>query len=218
LLFQPGTSFEYSNEGINTAARIVEVISGMPYVEFMQRRIFDPLDMKNTTFWPNQEQISRLVKTYKANVDGTELEETPIDQLTHPLYDLKHRYAVPAGGLFSTASDVVKFCQMMLNGGVYNGKRLVSKSAVTEMTSRQTAGTISDSYGLGWYVGKGTFEHPGVYKTNMTIDRQHGIIAIFLVQQAGPWRTEEGKRMLRMFTDAAENMASVCSANRSRKK
>jgi CubicO group peptidase (beta-lactamase class C family) len=56
------------------------------------------------------------------------------------------------------------------------------------------------------YVGKGTFGHPGVYKTNMNIDRQQGIITVFLVQQARPWRTEEGKSMLRMFTDAAENL------------
>jgi CubicO group peptidase (beta-lactamase class C family) len=206
LLFQPGARFEYSNEGINTAARIVEVVSGMPYPEFMQRRLFDPLAMKNTTFWPDHEQISRLAKAYKVSADKTELEEVQIDQLTYPLDDTKHRYAVPAGGLFSTASDVVKFCQMVLNDGVYQGKRFLSKSAVMEMTSRQTGTGISDSYGFGWYAGKGTFGHPGVYKTNMTIDRQHGIITIFLVQQAGPWPTEEGKKMLRMFTDAAENV------------
>ena len=206
LLFQPGTRFEYSNEGINTAARIVEVVSGMPYAEFMQRRLFDPLGMKDTTFWPEHEQISRLAKAYKVSADKTGLEEVQIDQLTYPLDDLKHRYAVPAGGLFSTASDVVKFCQMILNGGVYQEKRFLSKSAVMEMTSKQTGTEISDSYGFGWYVGKGTFGHPGVYKTNMTVDREHGIITIFLVQQAGPWRTEEGKQMLRMFTNAAENL------------
>jgi CubicO group peptidase (beta-lactamase class C family) len=207
LLFQPGTRFEYSNEGINTAARIVEVVSGMSYAEFMQRRLFGPLGMKDTTFWPDRQRIARLAKVYKASSDATMLEETRIDQLTYPLDDVKRRYAVPAGGLFSTAIDVMKFCQMILNDGVYQGRRYLSRSAVKEMTSKQTSAAISDSYGFGWYVDSGIFGHPGVYKTNMTIDPQHGIITIFLVQQAGPWRTNQGKNMLRKFTDAAEELA-----------
>lgn len=214
LLFQPGTEFEYTNEGINTAARIVEVVSGVPYAEFMQRRLFDPLGMKNTTFWPNREQLSHLAKAYKASADKAGLEETVIDQLSYPLDDRK-RYAIPAGGLFSTATDVVKFCQMILNGGVYQGKRILSEPSVVKMTSRQTESEISESYGLGWYVDKETFGHPGVYKTNMTIDRQHGVITIFLVQQAGPWRTDEGKTILRRLTDSAQKLAAVYSTNRS---
>jgi CubicO group peptidase (beta-lactamase class C family) len=62
LMFQPGTNYSYSNEGINTAARIIEVVSGMPYELFMQQRLFDPLGMTDTTFWPNDEQIRRLAE------------------------------------------------------------------------------------------------------------------------------------------------------------
>jgi CubicO group peptidase (beta-lactamase class C family) len=62
LIFQPGTSYTYSNEGINTAARIIEVVTGMSYEQFMQERLFNPLGMKETTFWPTAEQVKRLAK------------------------------------------------------------------------------------------------------------------------------------------------------------
>ena len=76
LLYEPGTGYTYSNAGINTVGRIIEVVSGMPYEEFLQKRLLDPLDMKDTTFWPNDEQLKRLAKSYKANKAKDGLEET----------------------------------------------------------------------------------------------------------------------------------------------
>src|SRR6266404_4907154 len=102
LLFEPGTKYQYSNAGINTAGRIIEVVSGMPYEKFMQDRLFDPLGMTDTTFWPNEEQVARLAKGYKPNKEKTGLEETTIGQLKYPLSD-RDRQPMPAGGLFSTA-------------------------------------------------------------------------------------------------------------------
>src|SRR6185437_11866890 len=67
LLREPGTKYEYNNCGINTGGRIIEVVSGMPYADFMQKRLFDPLGMKDTTFWPNAEQASRLAHTARRN-------------------------------------------------------------------------------------------------------------------------------------------------------
>jgi CubicO group peptidase (beta-lactamase class C family) len=96
LIYQPGTDYKYSNEGINTAARIIEVVTGKPYERFMQERLFDPLGMKDTTFWPNAEQISRLVQTYKLDPQTKSLVEVPIAQLTYPLNDRQHRYPMPA--------------------------------------------------------------------------------------------------------------------------
>ncbi|HLQ45441.1 MAG TPA: serine hydrolase domain-containing protein, partial [Planctomycetaceae bacterium] len=95
LQWEPGSKYQYSNAGINTAARIIEVVSGMSYEDFMQQRLFDPLGMKDTTFWPNEEQVSRLAKPYKPNADKTGLEETTISQLTYPLTDRK-RTPMPA--------------------------------------------------------------------------------------------------------------------------
>jgi len=184
LEFDPDSKYQYSNAGINTAGRIIEVVSGMPYAQFLEQRLFQPLGMKDTTFWPSPAQVRRLAKSYKPNAAKTDLEETTVTQLRYPLTD-RTREPMPAGGLFSTASDVARYCQMILNGGTLNGKRYLSEAAVKQMTSRQTPAALTTSYGFGWTVGAGEFGHGGAYATNMTIDTQHGLIFIWMVQHAG---------------------------------
>lgn len=169
LQTEPGTKYAYSNAGINTAGRIIEVVSGKPYEVFLQERILDPLGMTDTTFRPGREQIARLAKSYKPNSEKTLLEETTVDQLTYPLDD-PHRQPMPAGGLFSTANDVARFCQMILNGGTFRGKRILSESSVRLMTTKQTPEPLRDGYGLGWSTDGRTFGHGGAFATNMTID------------------------------------------------
>jgi CubicO group peptidase (beta-lactamase class C family) len=183
LEFEPDSKYKYSNAGINTAARIIEVVSGMPYEQFMEQRLFKPLGMKDTTFWPSSRQVRRLAKSYKANAAKTGLEETTITQLRYPLTD-RTRQPMPAGGLFSTASDVARFCLMILNGGALDGKRYLSQAAVKQMTSKQTADALTENYGLGWNTGDGEFGHGGAYATNMTIDPQHRLVFIWMVQHA----------------------------------
>jgi CubicO group peptidase (beta-lactamase class C family) len=183
LEFEPDSKYAYSNAGINTAGRIIEVVSGMPYEQFMDQRLFQPLGMKDTTFWPSPRQVRRLAKSYKANAAKNGLDETTVTQLRYPLTD-RTRQPMPAGGLFSTASDVARFCQMILNGGMLNGKRYLSEAAVKQMTSKQTSDAITTKYGFGWSVGNGEFGHGGAYATNMTIDTQHGLIFIWMVQHA----------------------------------
>jgi len=183
LEFEPGSKYSYSNEGINTAGRIIEVVSGMPYQQFMEQRLFRPLGMKDTTFWPSSKQVQRLAKSYKANAAKTGLEETTVTQLRYPLTD-RTREPMPAGGLFSTASDVARFCQMILNGGTLDGKRYLSETAVKQMTSKQTPDGIREKYGFGWSVGDGEFGHGGAYATNMTINPSHRLVFIWMVQHA----------------------------------
>lgn len=215
LRYEPGTKHEYANAGINTAARIIEVVSGMPYEEFMQRRLFDPLGMKDTTFWPTEEQVRRLAKSYKPNAAKDGLEETLIGQLTYPLTDRKRR-PMPAGGLFSTAADCCTFCRMILNGGTYEGRRYVSEAAVREMTSTQTGDLLSHGngeggYGLGWATARkaradavipGPCSHGGAYATNMAIDPGRGLITVFMVQSAG-YPGTDGDKIYPAFMKAA---------------
>jgi CubicO group peptidase (beta-lactamase class C family) len=198
LQFDPDSKYQYSNAGINTAGRIIEVVSGMPYEEFMQKRLFDPLGMKDTTFRPSEDQVKRLAKSYKAAKDGKGLDETTITQCYYPLTDAK-RQPFPAGGLFSTASDVGVFCQMVLNGGTYQGKRCLSEDAVRQMTSTQTGDLLNqgkgeNGYGLGWSTTRkarpdavipGPCGHGGAYSTNLWIDPERGLITVFMVQHAG---------------------------------
>lgn len=206
LNFQPGTSYAYSNEGINTAARIIEVVSGMPYERFMQERLFTPLGMNDTSFWPNADQVQRLAKTYKVDAQTNTLKEVPINQLTYPLQDRTHRFPMPAGGLFSTAEDVAKFCRMILNGGTIDGKRYISPQALHAMTSEQNGGLGGSSYGFGWGVSKTGFGHGGAFRNDMEIDTAKGRILIFMVQQDGPWGTNSGDAIVPRLEKMADDM------------
>jgi CubicO group peptidase (beta-lactamase class C family) len=200
LQFAPESKYQYANAGINTAGRIIEVVSNMPYEKFLDERLFQPLGMKDTTFRPNEDQVGRLAKSYKPNADKTALEETTITQLHYPLSD-DLRQPMPAGGLFSTAEDLAKFCQMILNGGELNGRRYLSAAAVQQMTSKQTPEAVSTGYGFGWSVNGQTCGHGGAYSTDMSIDRQHGLITIYMVQHAG--FAGDGEKARGAFTHAA---------------
>jgi CubicO group peptidase (beta-lactamase class C family) len=201
LEFEPGTKYAYANAGINTAARIIEIVSGMPYEEFMRQRLFKPLGMKDTTFWPTKSQESRIAKSYKPNTAKNDLEEIQISQLHYPLSDHPIRYPMPAGGLFSTAHDVARFCQMILNGGQLDGKRYLSENAVNMMTSKQTGDAVKDNYGFGWGVGPDWASHGGAESTNMEINRKHGLVLIWMVQHAG--FPNNGNKSQAAFKEAA---------------
>jgi CubicO group peptidase (beta-lactamase class C family) len=199
LGFDPDHGYQYSNAGINTAGRIIEVTSGMSYEDFLDKRLFEPLGMKDTTFWPNEEQLRRLAKSYKQNAAKDGLEEITIGQLKYPLDD-RRRQPMPAGGLFSTARDVARFCQMVLSGGKFEGKRYLSEDAVREMAKRQTPQTVKEDYGLGWSTGGGVFGHGGAHATNMSLDPGRGLITVYMVQHAGP---AEVGQMHDVFVNAA---------------
>ncbi len=196
LLFQPFTDYSYSNEGLNTAARIIEVVSGMPYEQFMQQRLFGPLAMSDTTFWPSAAQSARLATSYKLDAQSGALKPLTVDQLTYPLDDRTHRFPMPAGGLFSTAADLEKFCRMILNGGALDGKRYLSPQALQQMTSTQNGGLGGSDYGFGWAVSRDGFGHGGAYKNAIDIDPTAGRVLVFMVQQNGPWGTPAGDAIL----------------------
>lgn len=178
---EPGTKHLYANAGINTCGRIIEIVSGMPYETFLQTRLFDPLGMKDTTFWPTPEQEARLAKSYQAGPALTNLVECPIFQLTYPLHDRTIRFPMPAGGLFSTAADITRFCQMLLNKGTFEGRRFLSEESVREMSTKQT-GDLPNNYGLGLTVNPHGFGHGGAYSTDMAVDRDTGMITVYLIQ------------------------------------
>ncbi len=98
---EPGQRYQYSNAGLNTAGRIIEVVSKMPYEKYLQQKLFDPLGMRDTTFWPSKEQLGRLAKSYKPGPGRQGLTETTIGQLTYPLDDRNP----PAGACRRTVFD-----------------------------------------------------------------------------------------------------------------
>ena len=201
LAFEPGTKFAYSNCGINAAGRIIEVVSKMPYEEFMEKRVFAPLGMVDTTFVPTAEQMKRLATSYKPTAKKDNLEETNIWALAYPL-TRKDRRPMPGGGLFSTAADVGTFCQMVLNGGEWKGKQILSPSAVAEMTKRSTPASIPQSWGIGWALDPNGYGHGGAYATQMAVDTKRGLVTVFLVQHNG--FAGDGARSYGVWKQAAE--------------
>ncbi|TSA35795.1 MAG: class A beta-lactamase-related serine hydrolase [Opitutales bacterium] len=185
LATQPGTHYQYSNAGINTAARVLEVVSGLPYETFMQKRLFDPLGMKDTTFWPNAEQVSRLALTYKPDATKKKLERGSLGQLQDDLTDRQHRFPMPAGGLFSTAADTARFCRMLLNRGELDGKRYLSEKSFEALTSRQTPAALPQSYGFGLQITPEGFGHGGAQATNMEVRTQDGLVLVWMIQHQG---------------------------------
>jgi len=185
LATQPGANYQYSNAGINTAARVLEVVSGMAYEDFMQKRLFGPLGMTDTTFWPNAEQVSRLAKTYKPDASKKKLVPGSLSQLQADLTDRQHRFPMPAGGLFSTAKDVSQFCRMLLNRGELDGRRYISMKSFEALAARQTPPNIKQDYSFGLNVSPDGFGHGGAQATSMDIRTKNGIAVIWMVQHQG---------------------------------
>ena len=92
LQWQPGEKYQYGNQGMNIAARIVEIVSGIPYETFLQARFFDPLGMTETTFWPSESQVARLAGAYGPNRAKTGYARGAVTFLTKPYSDHTHRY------------------------------------------------------------------------------------------------------------------------------
>jgi CubicO group peptidase (beta-lactamase class C family) len=181
LQWQPGEKYQYGNQGMNIAARVVEIVSGMPYEVFLQTRFFDPLGMTETTFWPSDAQIARLAHAYGPNKNGSGYARGDIDFLTKPFNDRVHRFPEAAGGLFSTTHDILRFGLLLANNGELNGKRYLSPTAMGELQKEQT-GTTKVNYSLGYHLRNGMFGHDGAYGTDLSVDPRTGMIALFMVQ------------------------------------
>lgn len=218
LNFTPGSEWRYCQSAINALGRIVEVVSGGSYPDFLQKRMFDPLGMKDTTFFPSLEQIARLAKPYQL-VNG-KLEEQGFGAYNPA--DHK-RYPAPNGGLFSTASDYARFLQMLLSKGTLDGRQYLRPETVDLMTTIHT-GNYRTGWvpGHGWGLGvavlrepqgvtatlsPGTFGHVGVYGTHGWADPTKRLIQVMLIQRTGgSFDDSEARRAFHAATAAAPGM------------
>jgi CubicO group peptidase (beta-lactamase class C family)/glyoxylase-like metal-dependent hydrolase (beta-lactamase superfamily II) len=215
--FTPGSKWVYCQSAINTGGRIAEVVTAEPLDKLLKRRLFDPLGMKDTTFYLTEEQLPRLAKSYR-RTDKGDLEATDIRFLNGKSPTSLDRFPAPNGGLFSTASDYARFCQMVLRGGELGGKRYLKPQTVELMTTIQTAGlktgfTEGNGWGLGWCVVRepqgitamlspGTFGHGGAYGTQAWIDPRTKRIYILMVQRAN-FPNSDASEVRRGFQEAA---------------
>ena len=181
LQSQPGEKYAYGNQGMNIAARVVEILSGMAYEDFLQQRFFDPLGMGETTFWPTEAQVARLANAYGPNKDATGYQRGGVGYLTAPFGDRVHRFPEAGGGLFSTTHDILRYGMMLANNGELDGRRYLSPAAMDELRKEQT-GVTKVNYSLGYHLRNGMFGHDGAYGTDLSVNPKTGMIAIFMVQ------------------------------------
>ena len=201
LEFEPGAKWQYSSPGIGVLGRIIEVVSGQSYEAFMKERLFSPLEMKDSFFFPPVEKQSRIAMVYQTK-DG-KLVPAGDNILGGDPARLRKgaRYPAPEWGLFSTAADLDSVYQMMLNGGSLRGRRYLSRVTVELMTQIETADIPNSGwlggggYGLTWEVVKsfpgtllllspGSYGHGGAFGTQGWIDPAKDMIRIMLVQSS----------------------------------
>lgn len=196
LDFEPGSKWSYCNAGIDTLGRVIEVVSGQPYEEFLKARIFRPLGMLDTCVFPTEGQLARIAGLYEIKEGELVVANRPI---VGPATGAKH--PVPAGGLYSTAADLAKLYQAMLHGGTLGTAKIISVENALSMTKVQTGdlpcGFVPGmSFGFGWAVVKepqgvtamlspGTFGHGGAFGTQAWIDPRQDLFVILLIQRVG---------------------------------
>lgn len=196
LAFEPGSKWSYCNAGIDTLGRIIEVASGESFEGFLKRRVFEPLEMTDTTFCPTPQQLARCAVTY--DFKGNDLKPVTGVVIGPPE---KSRHPIPAGGLYSTAADLARLYQMMLQGGSLGPKRILSAKSVRVMTQVQTGSlpcgfTPEMGFGFGWAVVRkptgvtemlspGSYGHGGAFGTQAWIDPQKNVFVILLIQRVG---------------------------------
>ena len=197
LFHQPGEKWTY---GLNTdvLGYLVEVISGMSLDKFFRTRIFEPLGMKDTYFFLPKEKQNRLVTLYAEDSTGKAVKMASKIWLNGDLYrdypNFNGTYYSGGGGLSSTIYDYAVFLQMLLNGGTYNGKRILSRNSVRMMTMNQIGdigrgGANPNKFGLGFGVATekgsslipwniGSFEWGGMFATSYWVDPKEKLVAL----------------------------------------
>jgi CubicO group peptidase (beta-lactamase class C family) len=191
LEFQPGTKWAYSAQaGIDTLVRIVEIISGQTFDQFLQRRLFEPLEMKDTCFYPAEALNPRIATLYARTPDGLQKRDNP------PF--INGTYLSGGGGLFSTAEDYLRFGLMLANGGELEGKRVLGRRTVEMMGSLHIPDTLpgrrpGEGYGLtvrvisnsgaaGTALSNGSFGWSGAFGTHFWVDPEEEIVAVLMTQ------------------------------------
>jgi CubicO group peptidase (beta-lactamase class C family) len=196
LDFQPGTQWRYSAlAGIETLGRIVEIASGETFDQFLQTRIFEPLGMKDTAFYPAGDRGARVVTLYERKDGKLSRIDTPGWLATRTLFS-------GGAGLWCTAEDYMQFAQMLVNGGVLNGKRLLSPRTVDLMASNHvrdlysgisqrlqgmgfglTVEVVLDSVAAGRRESNGSFGWDGAFGTHFWVDRKEQLVGLLMIQE-----------------------------------
>lgn len=219
LAFEPGSKWQYS-PGLNVAGRVVEIVSGQPLDTFLEKRIFEPLAMNNTTFFPDAKQRKRIATLYGLDDNDPTSLQPAANRITGSSSDDQKRGPNPSGGLYSNARDMFRFYQMVLNGGQLRKTRILSSDSVARMTSPKTGDlktgfTPGNCWGLGWCIVRepqgvtgmmsaGTYGHGGAFGTQGWIDPETQTIYVLMIQRT-QFGNSDGSDLRKTFQQVAHD-------------
>lgn len=195
---KPGTTYAYSNAGFNILAAVIEQVTGS-YKDHLRSRLYQPLQMQDSCNHESDADHQRMSTVMKRQPDGTwKTGWTPGDAPDWP-------FPRGSGGMVTTAWDYAVFCQMLLNKGVYGGKRILSEASAREMTMPQSGHIkVAKTYGLGWMVAEpgGVFSHTGSDGTYVWVDPADEVIGMVLTQTNSTTRPRDAfRRLVRLACD-----------------
>jgi CubicO group peptidase (beta-lactamase class C family) len=209
LVCQPNACYEYSDLGADMLGFVVEAASGEPLDKFLQERVFGPLGMTDTFFRPADSLRSRVAPTEVAPPRGYPLQGEVHDENAYALGGVAGH-----AGLFSTAADLSVFAQMMLNGGEYDGTRIVADSTVALFTKRAAGtralgwDTCGGSGSCGKYLGEDAYGHTGFTGTSIWIDPDRDMFVVLLTNRVHEARA---KRPAKVIADVRADLADAAA-------
>ena len=195
LLHQPGEQFTYGLS-VDVLGRLVEVLAGQPLDQYLRRRLFEPLGMRDTWFYLPPDKQARLATLYSEDAAKATVPMKPIDRMVPDYPKAKGTYFSGGAGLSSTIDDYAVFLQMLLNGGIYNGQRLLKPATVALMTQNQI-GEVNQGdhkFSLGFSLttaknvqpygpSEGSYEWGGIFGTTYWVDPKAKLVALVYTQK-----------------------------------
>lgn len=204
LAYSPGEKYSYGGASFCVAGRIAEMLTGVDFDAYMQRVLFDPLEMRESFYRTARNFQGRIPVLYRKTSVGFEKMTAATDAPGHrgPRAD---GFILVPGGIYSTPGDLIRFLQMHLDGGRWKGKQILSERMIMEMRRKHT-GSLAAEYGLGWMLEKvrenGSaliFGHPGGYGTDIFVDTGKDLVAGIFTQMpfadARPFLADVRKRI-----------------------
>jgi CubicO group peptidase (beta-lactamase class C family) len=209
LFAQPGQYYEYSDLGADMLAFVVEAASGQKLDQFLAARVFTPLGMTDTRFRPDASLRGRIAPTEITPPRGYPLRGEVHDENAYALGGVAGH-----AGLFSTASDLSIFAQMLLNGGTYNGTRIVADSTVQLFTKRAAGtralgwDTCAGHYGCGTHMSANAYGHTGFTGTSLWIDPDRDMFVVLLTNRV---HAAKARRPAKVISDVRADLADAAA-------
>ena len=197
IMFEPGTNVRYSNVGIDIGAAVVEVITGKRWEAFLKERVLDPLGMKNSGFWPTDEQLAKKIEMYEVKIGQKAKWKEQASWMQRP-YNDDRVFSSAGAGLWTTAADQLKFYKMLMNLGVgENGVRILKEETVKSILAQSTRpkGNTAEGKDFGGYslglsapIKDGEdqwFGHGGAWGTSCMVNWHKKWLKLWAVQISG---------------------------------